>query len=125
MERELILIDDDEGFECLYSYHFEKIIKSLSLQTTFFKSSIKAMEYLKANSFDNKELVVISDYFIPEISGSEIVNFIKNKKPNTLAIIVSGKAMTKNIQKTEDAFFKKPLDFEALGLKIISGYTKM
>lgn len=125
MERELVFIDDDEGFEFLYSYHFQSLVKKLCLEPKFFNSSVKAMDYLKKTSFENKKIVIVADYFMPDISGIEILNFITKKKSDALGILVSGKAKGQNLNKNGYEFFKKPLDFSKLEQRVLEGFASL
>ena len=55
----------------------------------------EAMKIVDANELD----LVISDYLMPEITGTELIKLINRKSPNSKKIILTGQANDQEIEK--------------------------
>lgn len=55
----------------------------------------EAMKIVDANELD----LVISDYLMPEITGTELIKLINRKSPNSKKIILTGQANDLEIEK--------------------------
>ena len=73
----------------------------------FTTSGNKALEYMENHSVD----IIISDMRMPEIDGSELLNTVKERHPQTARYILSGYSDKEMILKTIDSadqFLSKP-----------------
>ncbi|MHA2366033.1 MAG: response regulator, partial [Candidatus Hodarchaeales archaeon] len=78
-------IDDEENLLELSKIFLEKINISLIIETV--SSPRKALELLATQVYD----IIISDYQMPEISGLDILKYIRQKDENLPFIILTGK----------------------------------
>lgn len=100
MKGRILLIDDDKlllGFmdEHLSSHNFETIA---------FDNPIEATDYLKDNEVD----LVVTDVKMNEMTGDEILTFVKKHRPDTGLIMITGFG---NIQHSVNALRKGAFDY--------------
>lgn len=74
-------VDDEETNLFLFEMSFAKQFNVLTS-----KSPVEALEIIK----ERKIRIVVSDYKMPEMNGMELISKIKQLKPDTVCIIVSG-----------------------------------
>jgi DNA-binding NtrC family response regulator len=114
-----ILIIDDEVTQLeLLKIMFEKIDYP-PCNTTFTSNEADFFSNLSQKPYD----LVISDYFMPEISGSEILNKVKIGKPHCEVIILtSGTTTNEAIELMKNGaydFLIKPISYEVLKNRLI------
>jgi len=80
-----ILFVDDEQFILSGMKRIFKIMAS-ELDVIFASSGREALDLLKNDNFD----IVISDMYMPEFSGLDILTSARDINPNTVRIILSG-----------------------------------
>lgn len=111
--RVLVIEDDD--------FILKAIIRDLEkegLEVFGMGDGKKALEFLHHHDVD----LVISDNFLPNVSGRRIMQWLMDNKPETLRVIASGTLDTKEIEKVQPhAFFPKPYKHKDL----ISTVTKL
>ena len=78
----ILIIEDEEILrKTLY-----KMVKSAGYEVSEASDGEKALELIKEKAFD----LVITDIFMPNKDGLEIVQFVKKNKPNAKVISISG-----------------------------------
>lgn len=83
-------------------------------QTDTSESFKDAEYYIGIRNYD----LVLSDWMLPDGSGVELINMIKQKSPRTAVVIISAKddkeSEIKALQSGADDYIKKPFDFDIL-----------
>lgn len=81
MNKKILIVDDEE----LIRKMLDTKIKSLGYETILAENGKDAIEILK----NNKEIdLVLCDIFMPEVSGFEVLKFIKKNCPEYLLVII-------------------------------------
>lgn len=80
-----ILFVDDEQFILSGMKRIFKLMAS-ELDVIFASSGREALDFLKNNEFD----MIISDMYMPEITGLELLSSAKEIQPNSIRIMLSG-----------------------------------
>ncbi len=110
-------MDDDKDI----IYTFDLYLKSLGFATKSFDSPIEASKYFNKN-FTNC-ILVITDYWMPHMSGIDLIKKIREKDRNyKIKIVVISATVTSDIvnqiDKTLnlkiDKFLEKPMPLEKL-----------
>ena len=83
-DAKIIIIDDD--IQVLESVRDALEVRDMQIKT--FSNPIEGLEYLKNNSVD----VLILDYYMPEMNGSEVVENLRAFNNNTIVILQTGYA---------------------------------
>jgi len=112
--NKILIVDDDESFLNIY----KKILKHKNYNVEIANNSINAINVLKENNID----IVISDMYMPDASGIELIKEIKKLSPKTEIILVTGNASIDNavesIKVGAYTYIQKPLNVEELLLNI-------
>lgn len=109
MPRNVLIADDEESAVDL----LKKILKKMGYEVTVCYDGLQAMEFLKDEIFD----VVLFDYNMPGMSGTELIRFAKEREPSTKVIIFTGYTdMDRQmaIDFGADEFLQKPLTLETI-----------
>jgi len=83
-DAKIIIIDDD--VQVLESVKDALEVRDMQIKT--FSNPIEGLEYLKNNTVD----VLILDYYMPEMNGSEVVEKLREFNNNTIVILQTGYA---------------------------------
>ena len=110
MKSNILLVDDEKRF----TDSLDAILKHFNYNCTTALTGIEAIEHLKTNQFD----LAILDMELPDLSGCDIVQFIKTSKIPTTAIMLTGvntvETAVKAIKLGAYDFLKKPINHELL-----------
>lgn len=82
MDYEILFVDDDEVILDMVG----RYLKREGYQVRLVNSGLKALELLQEKKFD----VVFTDFKMPEIDGLELLTAIKEYRPDTEVIVVTG-----------------------------------
>ena len=111
------MVDDDKDTV----YTFDIYLKSIGYSTISFDNPIEALDYFNKN-FSNC-ILVITDYGMPQMSGLDLIEKIRDKDRNyKIKSIVISATVTDNIINYNDKFLglkidkslEKPLSLEKL-----------
>lgn len=80
-----LLFVDDEQFILMGMKRIFRIMAS-ELDVIFTSSGQEAIDMLETNDFD----IVISDMYMPEINGLELLSRVKEVQPKSIRIMLSG-----------------------------------
>lgn len=118
----VMIVDDEEMV-------LTSIESFLTLETDYdvvpFLSPQEALEHIK----DNEVHLVISDYLMPEMDGISFLGQVRDIKPETVRIILTGYADKENAIKAINEvglfqYIEKPWDNEDLRLVIRNGLER-
>lgn len=106
----ILIIDDDVAFCLMVQTLFEK--RNYQVSTIF--SAVEAKRLIKKEHFD----VVLTDLRLPDISGMELIHWIKTESPATQIIMMTGYAdiatAIESIKKGAFNYIPKPLSPDEL-----------
>lgn len=78
-----VLIVDDQKINLIL---IESMMKTIDYSEAIYElDSRKAIELIESNKFD----LLITDYYMPSISGIELIKAAKDKNPRVYSVIVS------------------------------------
>jgi len=100
MKGRILLLDDDK----LLLGFMDEHLSDNDFETIAFDNPVKATEYLKENEVD----LVITDVKMNEMTGDEILAFVKKHHPDTGVIMITGFG---NIQHSVNALRKGAYDY--------------
>lgn len=110
--KKVLIVDDEPSITKL----LEHLLDSSDFETHSVNSAEKALSMLRIKPFD----IVISDYEMGGMDGSQLAQIIKSHYPNILVIGMSGSQPSSDfLAAGADVFLAKPLDFNEL-LTVIS-----
>jgi signal transduction histidine kinase/CheY-like chemotaxis protein len=113
-----ILVVDDEEYILEI---MKELLTELGHTVTTFSSAPKALEHFRKNAFD----IVLTDLGMPEMNGLEMAAKLKEIKPDTLVIMMSGWGLNLDEKSTTnivDYIINKPFSVEKI-IFIISEST--
>lgn len=100
MKGRILLLDDDE----LLLGFMDEHLSDHDFETVAFNNPVKATDYLKENRVD----LVVTDVKMNEMTGDEILAFVKKHHPDTGVIMITGFG---NIQHSVNALRKGAFDY--------------
>lgn len=116
-----ILLIDDEKESCLA---LSTLLRQVGYNVASTHSGEAALELLETQSFN----LIISDLFLPGISGIDILKQVKESSPRTCFILITGNASAETAVEAmkEGAFdyVTKPFNFEKLKLQVAKALEK-
>ena len=117
---QLLVIDDDPSNREAMSL----LLASAGYQVQSASSGEEALELLQKNSFE----VIITDLFLPGISGIDILKKVKEDAPSSSVILITGKASAETAVEAMKSgafdYLLKPLHFERLKVVIAKALEK-
>ncbi len=116
-----ILLIDDEKESCLA---LSTLLRQIGYTVTATHSGEEALDLLQNQNFD----LIISDLFLPGVSGIDILKKVKESSPRTCFILITGNASAETAVEAmkEGAFdyVTKPFNFEKLKLQVAKALEK-
>ena len=113
-EYEILFVDDDEMILDMVGKYLKKEGYAVSL----INSGFKALDLLQKKNFD----IVFTDFKMPGIDGIDLLSAIKDYRPDTEVIIVTGHGTMENAVKAMKIgsydFLQKPFKLDLLKLVI-------
>lgn len=108
--QNILIIDDDKSIGNL----LKKILEKEGHKVDTEISGKNAIKKIKKNEYE----IVFIDIQLQDINGLEIIKYIKNKNPQTKAIIITGHVTINNaveaLNKGADGYINKPIKLEEL-----------
>ncbi|MBF0343407.1 MAG: NAD(P)H-dependent oxidoreductase subunit E [Nitrospirae bacterium] len=90
MEGKILIVDDDR----IIVESCKRVLQSSGVDITVTTSSVVAVDLIANNEYD----VVITDIMMPEIDGFELIKKIKEVRPATGIVVITGYPNQQNIQ---------------------------
>lgn len=87
--KTVLFVDDQTEILTL----IEKMLKNEDYNKLFASSATEALEIMEKNSVD----VIVTDMLMPEISGLELLEILKEKYPQVVRIVLSGYSQVSSI----------------------------
>ncbi len=118
----ILVVDDENDIEDLFLQKFRHEIRSKEINFSFRNNGEDALTYLDQHK--SEAVLILSDINMPGMSGIELLKKIKkqfdNPSPSVVMISAYGDKNSKNeaIELGADDFLSKPVDFEALKLRL-------
>ncbi len=110
MKSNILLVDDEPRF----IDSLQDILKHFNYNCTKALTGTRAIELLKTNQFD----LALLDVQLPDLSGCDIVQFIKNSKIRTAAVMLTGISTVETavaaMKHGAYDFLRKPINHELL-----------
>lgn len=100
MKGRILLLDDDK----LLLGFMDEHLSNHDFETIAFDNPVKATDYLKDNEVD----LVVTDVKMNEMTGDEILSFVKKHHPDTGVIMITGFG---NVQHSVNALRKGAFDY--------------
>ena len=101
----ILLVDDDKDT----IYTFDLYLKSLGFSTKPFVNPVEALNYFNTN-FTNF-ILVITDYAMPQMSGIDLIQKIREKDHNyRIKIILISATIKDDVINYDDRFLKLKVD---------------
>lgn len=115
----LVIDDDDSGREAL-----TMLLKSAGYAVASAATGGEALELIDQNLYQ----VIVSDLFLPDTSGFDILQNVQKTSPTTEVIVVTGHASAQSAVRAmkEGAFdyITKPIDFDELKIVVLKALEK-
>ncbi len=102
MSKRVLIVDDEETLT--FSLYQSFILSKNDYEVVTANSGEEALAKMKDNNFD----LVITDIFMPGISGFDLLNIIKKEYPNTDVVVMTAYGSG---QHKEDALSKGALHY--------------
>lgn len=118
----LLIVDDDDNFINVYKKIFTR--KKYLVEIT--NSAKQAIDMIMQDEFD----ILITDMYMPELNGIDLIKKVKQLSPNIETILVTGNGSIENavnaIKEGAYTYIQKPIDFEELlfNIKKIQEYKQ-
>lgn len=111
-DKKILIVDDNEDITKL----LKKSLEGVGYNVITENNSIKALKLFKSN-YEEIDLV-ITDYMMPNLNGGELARAVKEIKPKTGVILMTGYIKDKenliNINDFIDEYMSKPIKFSNL-----------
>lgn len=115
----LVIDDDDSGREAL-----SMLLQSAGYEVTSAATGESALDLIDSEQYQ----VIVSDLFLPDKSGLDILQNVRKVAPNTEVIVVTGHASAQTAVRAmkEGAFdyITKPIDFDELKIVVAKALEK-
>ncbi|HEY5522449.1 MAG TPA: response regulator, partial [Desulfuromonadaceae bacterium] len=115
----LVIEDDDSGREAL-----ALLLRSAGYEVTSAATGESALDFIDSEQYQ----VIVSDLFLPDKSGFDILQNVQKTSPATEVIVVTGHASAQSAVRAmkEGAFdyITKPIDFDELKIVVSKAIDK-
>jgi CheY-like chemotaxis protein len=113
-EKRILLAEDD----IISAKLLQDSLASFGFQVTLAENGRKAMEYYSQTPFP----IVITDYDMPEVNGSQLIDFLKEDEDEPIILVLTNHSETSLIieimKKGIFDYLVKPIEAEELSLKL-------
>ncbi len=121
----LIVVDDERDVGLLSEMNFRNAIREGSIDFHFFENAQTCLNYLD-HSPDWEKYLVITDINMPEVSGFDLLEKIKETHPGVEVFMMSAYDDVENIRKSISlgaaGYFTKPVSYKNIKSRITKEY---
>lgn len=121
----LIVVDDEKDVGLLSEMNFRNAIRKGDVDFHFFENAQTCLNYLDHSGNLDKSLV-ITDINMPEVSGFDLLEKIKESHPEVEVFMMSAYDDADNIQKSinlgASGYFTKPVSYKNIKSRITEEY---
>lgn len=114
----LIIVDDETDMLNLYRHFFRRETSLGNFHLLCFTSGKECLDYLLLYPQEGASTLIISDINMPEMSGFDLLERLKQMDPNMSVWIASAYSgdeyKKKAINGGAEGYFEKPIDFKLL-----------
>lgn len=116
MTKRILIVDDDLDF----CSELSEVLKAEGYSVKAISDPLKAQAEIRKDAYE----IIILDYKMPQISGADILQYLKDRKLKTKIFLTTGKPFIKKILKDRNLigvvaeFIDKPFNINQLLEKI-------
>lgn len=118
----ILVVDDEKDVQRLFEQRFRKERRSGEVELFFAGSGQEALEFLAQKKGSGLALI-LSDINMPQMSGLELLQTVREQYPGLKIFMITAysdeETRRQAMELGADAFFGKPLDFQALKEKLL------
>ena len=119
----ILIVDDEKDVQRLFEQRFRKERRAGEVELFFACSGQEALTFLAQKESTGLALI-LSDINMPQMSGLELLQTVREQYPGLKIFMITayGDEETRQqaIELGANAFFGKPLDFQALKEKLLN-----
>lgn len=121
MSKKLLIVDDDPGV----INSLRRVFMDEDFSVLLFENAAQAFEILEKQTVQ----VVISDQKMPGMSGTDFLSIVKDKYPQIIRIMLTGRAELEDAVKAVNEgeifrFFQKPCDTDELLFSVRQAFAR-
>lgn len=117
----LIVVDDEKDVGLLSELNFRGAINTGKVDFHYFEDPMKALQYLDVHD-GGADTLVLTDINMPEITGFDLLESIRDKHPNVLVFMMSAyddnECIEKAIRLGATGYFTKPVSYKKIKSRI-------
>ena len=121
-ERSTVLIVDDDPRMC---DSVKELLRRQSYELNTCNSGKQAVEYIEKNAVD----LVLLDMMMPDMDGHQIMDFLSQRRPDTLIIVITGHASMESaiisMKRGAYDYIRKPCKVEEIKIVIDNAVEKI
>lgn len=102
--KKILIVDDEQMMLNILNFYISKQLNSEEFSIIAFTNPIEAYEFVKSNTVD----CIITDFFMPEMTGLELAEKVKLHNEKIPIILMSGSHLNEEEKGLFNAFLHKP-----------------
>ncbi|MBO9667040.1 MAG: response regulator [Bdellovibrio sp.] len=120
------MVDDESSVGQISELQFRKAIKDGAISFHYFEDADKCLNYLNQECTSPSDTVVLTDISMPDITGLELLQTIKETFPEMEVFMMSAYSDQKIIKQSLElgarGYFTKPVNYKVIKSKIEEDY---
>ncbi|WII72948.1 response regulator [Bdellovibrio sp. 22V] len=112
----VVIVDDESSVGFLSRMKFRNAIQNGTVDLHFFENAAETMKYLESRRKDMDDIIVFTDINMPEVSGYELLEDIREKFPQLPVYMMSAYDDSTSISKSfnlgAQGYFTKPVNYK-------------
>ena len=121
--KKIMVVDDEKDIQSLFQQRFRKELRAGEIEFHFATSGEDALRFLEEHQDMTEVELLLSDINMPGMSGLDLLKIAKEKYAHLKVIMITAYNDESNYEKAvqygTDDYFTKPVDFNALKIKLI------
>ncbi|WP_295903755.1 response regulator [uncultured Bdellovibrio sp.] len=123
---DVVVVDDESSVGTLCELNFRKSIKSGDVRLHYFTTAKECLNYLATTDRHPGSEVLLTDINMPEVSGYELLQKVKQKYPSIDVYMMSAYddelSIRKSLSLGAQGYFTKPVNYKDLKFRISEEY---